>query len=194
MVADGRIKAVQGSFARYEDKAVVLTGGETVAADVAVLATGWKLGVPFIPEDYRRKLIEPDGQYRLYRVIANPDLPEMGFVGFNSSSAPCCAPSSPPTGWCVTLTGCWPAKQASEAAMNENIAMMLDWKRNERPAAGVYGGLGVAPYHLKHFDELLDDIGATVRKRNPLAEKVSPRPMPTPMRAYLKSAPQYQAA
>ena len=77
--------------------------------------------------------------------------------------------------------------------MNENIAMMLDWKRNERPAAGVYGGLCVAPYHFKHFDELLDDIGATVRKRNPLAENLAP-PDADAYARYLKSAPQYQAA
>ena len=192
MVADGRIKAVQGSFARYEDKAVVLTGGETVAADVAVLATGWKLGVPFIPEDYRRKLIEPDGQYRLYRVIANPDLPEMGFVGFNSSFCTVlCAELA--ANWLVRYADGMLAKQPSEAAMNENIAMMLDWKRNERPAAGVYGGLCVAPYHFKHFDELLDDIGATVRKRNPLAENLAP-PDADAYARYLKSAPQYQAA
>ena len=41
--------------------------------------------MPFLPEEYREKLVEPDGQYRLYRIIANPDLPDMGFVGFNSS-------------------------------------------------------------------------------------------------------------
>ena len=38
---------------------------------------------------------------------------------------------------------------------------MLHFKRVERPAAGVYGGLCVAPYHFKHFDELLADMGAT---------------------------------
>jgi hypothetical protein len=29
-------------------------------------------------------------------------------------------------------------------------------------------------YHYKHFDELLVDIGATRRRRNPLAEKFTP--------------------
>lgn len=85
MVADGRIKAIRGTFDRFENGEVVLSGGETVGADVAVLAVGWKLGVPFLPDEYRAKLIEPDGQYRLYRLIANPDLPDIGFVGFNST-------------------------------------------------------------------------------------------------------------
>ena len=38
MIADGRIKAVQGSFDHYTADSVVLTGGEVVPADVAVLS------------------------------------------------------------------------------------------------------------------------------------------------------------
>ena len=49
--------------------------------------------------------------------------------------------------------------------MRDNIEMMLHFKRVERPAAGVYGGLCVAPYHYKHFDELLADIGARPEAR-----------------------------
>src|SRR6266478_6584449 len=85
MVADGRIKAIRGSFDHYEADTIVMSNGERVKADIAVLAIGYKLGVPFLPEVYRNKLVDPDGQYRLYRLIANPDLPDLGFVGFNSS-------------------------------------------------------------------------------------------------------------
>ena len=48
MVADGRIKAIRGTFDRYDGKTIVMTGGERVAADVAMLAIGFKLGVPFL--------------------------------------------------------------------------------------------------------------------------------------------------
>src|SRR6266566_2146607 len=64
MVADGRIKAIRGTFDHYEASTIVMTGGERVSADIAVLAIGYKLGVPFLPEPYRAKLVEPDGQYR----------------------------------------------------------------------------------------------------------------------------------
>ncbi len=77
MVAGGRIKAVRGTFDHYDGKTIVMGGGERVAADVAVLAIGYKIGVPFLPETYRAKLVESDGQYRLYRLIANPDLPDL---------------------------------------------------------------------------------------------------------------------
>ena len=50
MVADGRIKAIRGSFERYDGNSIVMTGGRRVQADVAVLAIGYKLGVPFLPQ------------------------------------------------------------------------------------------------------------------------------------------------
>lgn len=53
MVADGRIKAVFGSFDHYDGDTIVMSGGERVAADVAVLAIGYKLGVPFLPAAYQ---------------------------------------------------------------------------------------------------------------------------------------------
>jgi hypothetical protein len=72
--------------------------------------------------------------------------------------------------------------------------MMLNWKRKERPSAQVYGGLCSAPFHFKHFDELLADIGATKRKRdNPLAEHFS-YPDAKSYGEFLASAPQYQAS
>ena len=192
MIADGQIKAIKGTIDRYEPSHVVLTGGERVKSDIAILATGWKLGIPFLPAEYQRKLVEPDGQYRLYRIIANPDIPDMGFVGFNSSFATVlCADLA--ANWLVRYADGTLAKQPTAREMNDNIEMMLAWKRGDRPAAGVYGGLCVAPYHFKHFDELLDDMGAKVRKRNPLAENLTP-PNADAYARFMASTPQYRAA
>jgi hypothetical protein len=74
--------------------------------------------------------------------------------------------------------------------MNADIDIMLNWKRKERPAAGVYGGLCVAPYHFKHFDELLADMGAKITKRGALVEKVTP-PDADAFARYLASVPEY---
>ena len=189
MVADGRIKAIRGTFDHYDGKTVVTTGGEPVAADVAILAIGFKLGIPFLPDAYRDKLVEPDGQYRLHRMIANPDLPDMGFVGFNSSFCTVlCAEMA--ANWLVRYCDGQLARQPTAGDMNAGIEMMLHFKRFERPAAGVYGGLCVAPYHFKHFDELLGDMGAKVSRRNPLAEKFMP-PDADAYAGFLASAPDY---
>src|SRR5438445_13479900 len=148
-------------------------GGKVVASEVAVLAIGYKLGVPFRPEEYQNKLVEPDGQYRLYRLIANPDLPDMGFVGFNSSFCTVlCADLA--ANWLVRYADGQLARQPTTQQMRDNIEMMLHFKRVERPAAGVYGGLCVAPYHYRHFDELMADIGAKEQKRGGLAGHFRP--------------------
>jgi hypothetical protein len=168
-----------------------MSDGGRVNADIAVLAIGYKLGVPFLPEAYRTRLVEPDGQYRLYRLIANPDLPDMGFVGFNSSFCTVlCADMA--AQWLVRYGDGRLARQPSEREMRDNIEMMLHFKRVERPAAGVYGGLCVAPYHYRHFDELLADIGAKQRRRSPLKEKFTP-PDADAYARFLSSAPSYRA-
>ncbi|MFD1509099.1 flavin-containing monooxygenase [Lacimonas salitolerans] len=190
---DGSIVPVRGTFDRYEGDEIVLSNGQRVGCDVSVLAVGWKLGVPVLPEEYRRKLIEPDGQYKTYRLAVNPDLPDMGFVGFNSSF--CTVLSAEMiANWLVRYADDKLARQPSEDEMRQNIQMMLDWRRKDRPAAQVYGGLCSAPFHFRHFDELLGDMGARKTKRaNPLAEQFS-YPDAAHYRRCLASTPQYQAA
>jgi len=192
MVADGRIKAVFGSFDHYEGDTIVMSGGERVGADVAVLAIGYKLGVPFLPDAYQAKLVDSDGQYRLYRLIANPDLPELGFVGFNSSFCTVlCADLA--ANWLVRYADGRLANQPTARQMHDNIEMMLHFKRVERPAAGVYGGLCVAPYHYRHFDELMADIGAKNQKSGGLAGHFQP-PDADAYAKFLATAPDYRAA
>ncbi|WP_341862310.1 NAD(P)-binding domain-containing protein [Gymnodinialimonas sp. 57CJ19] len=188
----GKIKPIQGTYVKYDGKDIVMTTGDRVQADVSILAVGWKLGVPYLPDSEKAKLIEDDGQYRVYRLAVNPDLPDMGFVGFNSSF--CTVLSAEMiANWLVRYMDGQLANMPSQQDMNDNIEMMLDWKRNERPAAKIYGGLCSAPFHFKHFDELLADMGATKKTRsNPLAEQFS-YPNHAAYGQYLASTPQYQA-
>lgn len=188
----GAVRPIQGTFQEYDGDEVVLSNGEKIGCDIAILAVGWKLGVPYLAEAEQHKLIDHDGQYKVYRLSVNPDLPNMGFVGFNSSF--CTVLSAEMiANWLVRYADGQLKNQPGDAAMRENIAMMLDWRRNQRPAAQVYGGLCSAPFHFKHFDELLADMGARKKSRtNPLAEQFS-YPNATAYGAYLQSAPHYQA-
>ncbi|MFQ6546555.1 flavin-containing monooxygenase [Aestuariibius sp. 2305UL40-4] len=187
---DGTIKPVRGTIDHYEEGHAVLTTGDRMPCDLSVLAVGWKLGVPFLAERFRDKLIDDDGQYRVYRLSVNPDLPDMGFVGFNSSF--CTVLSAEMiANWLVRFADGKLKRQPTEAQMLENIDMMLAWKRTERPAAQVYGGLCSAPFHFKHFDELLADMGAWKRSRsNPLAEHFS-YPHAPAYGEFLKTTPTY---
>jgi len=188
----GTVVPIRGTIERYEEGQVILSTGDRLEADVVVLAVGWKLGVPYLDPAYREKLIEPDGQYRVYRLSVNPDLPDMGFVGFNSSF--CSVLSAEMiANWLVRYADGQLARQPSRAEMEADIEANLAWRRGERPAAQVYGGLCSAPFHFRHLDELLADIGATKRKRaNPLAEQFS-YPDAAAYGSFLASAPQYRA-
>jgi dimethylaniline monooxygenase (N-oxide forming) len=115
----------------------------------------------------------------------------MGFIGFNSSFCTVlCADLA--ANWLVRYADGQLAHQPTAAEMRENIDLMLRFKRVERPAASVYGGLCVAPYHFKHLDELLADMGAATYRRSPLVEKFTP-PDPDTYGRFLASAPEYLA-
>jgi len=188
----GRIKPVLGTIARYDGDIVVLSGGERLGADLVILAVGWILGLPYLEQTYQDRLIEADGQYRVYRLIANPDLPDMGFVGFNSSFCTILS-AEMAANWLVRYADGKLANQPTNAEMNASIEQMLAWRREERPAARVYGGLCSAPFHFRHFDELLADMGAVKRRRgNPLAEYFS-YPNAAAYGEFLASAPGYAA-
>ncbi len=189
---DGSITSVIGTFESYQEDGLRLSTGEVVPCDIAILAVGWKLGVPYLAQEYRDKLIEDDGQYRVYRLSVNPDLPDMGFVGFNSSFCTILS-AEMIANWLVRYADGKLANQPSDEDMNRNIEEMLDWRRKERPAAKVYGGLCSAPFHFRHFDELLSDMGAGKTKRsNPIAEQFS-YPDAASYGEFLASAPQYVA-
>ena len=44
MFDNGRIKAIKGAMAAYEPGTLILSGGERVVADMAILAVGWESG------------------------------------------------------------------------------------------------------------------------------------------------------
>ena len=171
-VREGRIRAVKGSLTGYEP-GCILVDGSRIAADVVVLAVGWLQDLPFLDADTRAKLIEPDGQYRLHRLMVNPDLPGLGFVGFNSSFASALS-AELGAHW---LARCFEGslrRQPTDAAMREGIARALEWRRRERKVAQTYGGLCIAPFHHAHFDELMADMGARTKPANRLAAHLAP--------------------
>ncbi|MFE1597618.1 flavin-containing monooxygenase [Methylobacterium sp. ID0610] len=191
LIAEGKIRPVQGTIDRYEGATAVLTGGERVEADLVVMATGWKQDLPILEPADRARLVEPDGQYRLYRMIVNPDLPDLGFVGFNSSFA---TNLSAEIGahWLVRYMEGRLRRQPGRGAMEAEIARSLAWRRSERPSARAYGGLCIAPYHNRHFDALLRDIGVRTRGPNPLTATFAPL-RPSTYAALLARAPDDRA-
>ena len=138
-----------------------------------MLAIGWSQDLPYLDADTQAKLIEPDGQYRLYRMMINPDLPGLGFVGFNSSFASALS-AELGAHWLARYFEGALRRQPGAAAMQADIARSLEWKRGHRKVAATYGGLCIAPFHHAHFDELMDDMGARKKAANVLAAHLAP--------------------
>ena len=172
-VREKRIRVVKGIPAAYEPGQVVVDGATRIAADLVVLAIGWRQELPFLGEDVRRTLIEPDGQYRLYRMIVNPDLPDLGFVGFNSSFASALS-AELGAHWLARYLDGALRRQPTDADMRAEIARTLDWRRRERAVAATYGGLCIAPYHHFHFDALMADMGAETKAGRAVAAHLAP--------------------
>ncbi|CAO4149948.1 Trimethylamine monooxygenase [Methylorubrum thiocyanatum] len=191
MVTEGKITAIQGTIASYEGTDALLTGGERIPADLVVMATGWRQEIPILNAQDRAKLVDTDGQYKLYRMIVNPDLPDLGFVGFNSSFATNLS-AELGANWLVRYMDGQLARQPNRAQMEAGIARSLAWRRGERPAAQNYGGLCIAPYHNHHFSGLLGDIGVPTREANPLTALFLPLRPPIYAKLLAK-APAYQA-
>ena len=164
----GAVTPVRSPPSELEAGAVVLANGMRVPCSHLVLATGWKLGHPFLPDSVRDKLVDSDGLYRLHRFAVCPEVPDLGFVGTNSSF--CTVLSSElVSAWLVRFLDGALAKQPTVEEMQADVDRMQHWKRHQRPAASVYGGQCVAPFHFRHFDELLSDMGAPrTRPANPI--------------------------
>ena len=171
-VRDGRIRAVKGNLSGYVPGGVLVDGAR-VAADVVVLATGWLQDLPFLDPDTRDKLVEPDGQYRLHRLMVNPDLPGLGFVGFNSSFASALS-AELGAHWLARFFEGTLRRQPTDGDMRGGIARALEWRRRDRQVAQTYGGLCIAPFHHAHFDELMADMGARTKPANPLTAHLAP--------------------
>jgi cation diffusion facilitator CzcD-associated flavoprotein CzcO len=147
-----------------------LDTGDVVEADVLIFATGWRQGVPFL-EDSIRQRIEKNGRFHLYRMIVPPEVPTLGLVGYNSSTA-CQLTSEVAANWLSHLflaRMCLP----SVADMNADISRMHKWLDREMPSHRA--GYFIGPFVSHYLDDLMRDMGLqTTRTSNFIAENLLP--------------------
>jgi dimethylaniline monooxygenase (N-oxide forming) len=151
----GQLELRRGSISRFVGaEAIELDTTEKVEADVVILATGWRQGVPFLDAELLSQ-VQRNRRLYLYRQILPPSEPRLGFNGYASSKA-CPLTSEVAAHWLSQLfTG--GLEIPSVVEMEREIARVLDWADEVFPARnqGYYVGPHVAPY----LDELLRDMG-----------------------------------
>jgi dimethylaniline monooxygenase (N-oxide forming) len=175
LIRSGSIQARNGAVQQFTASEIVLDSGETISADLIVLATGWRTDYAFLPDKLRTQLqLQADGLY-LYRHMLHPAAPRLAVIG-NASTISSVLTYSLQARWLgEVLAGRIPLPTHED--MHREIEALREWKRRWMPASPQRGARLIL--HMLHYhDELVADMGLrTLRKRGifaPLKELVAP--------------------
>jgi cation diffusion facilitator CzcD-associated flavoprotein CzcO len=153
-----RLHATDGSpFAELSD-------GTTLPADLVVCSTGFTQGVPFLPADLERGLLDERGNFLLYRQIRPVDVAGLYFNGYNSSFFSPLNAEMAAVWIAADLAGAVPLPDAAamRRAVTGQLAFM-DAATNGHHCRGAK----IIPFSMHNVDEVLGDldlnIGAGVR-------------------------------
>lgn len=155
-VRKGTIDARRAEIARLEASKIVLNNGDAIEADLLVCGTGFTQELPFLETKWREKVIQQHA-YHLYRNIVHPDVPAMGFIGYNSSLFTTLT-SEVAAHWLA----CYAEGQlrpVTKEAMQEEINYMHVWRKQSRPVSAEFSGTCIAPFNYLHLDMLMKDMG-----------------------------------
>lgn len=158
-VRSNKIKVVKSEISSFYSSGVELTDGERLQADVVVFGTGYHQEMKFLEDKYRRLLIDDLGNFHLYRNLIHPDIPQMGFVGYNSSWF-CQLTSEIGSWWLVDYV----KKQLilpSRLEMIKQIDKNFYWRQSQS-FLDKDNGTCVAPFHFHYLEELMQDMGDSI--------------------------------
>ncbi|BAY82843.1 dimethylaniline monooxygenase [Calothrix parasitica NIES-267] len=155
-IESGKIKAKKASIAKFMSDGVELDSGEKLQADVVIFGTGFRQDIPFLEEKYRQLVMDEKGNFKMFRNLIHPDIPNMGFLGYNSSFF--CPLTSEIGAWWLAEYVKGNLVLPTPSQMREEIDKQLDWSMNNLPPAFAYGTC-VAPLTFDYLEDLIEDIG-----------------------------------
>ena len=140
-------------------------------ADTLVCATGFRQGVPFLPDDVVARLHDERGNFLLYRQILPTDVADVTFAGYNSSFfSPLNAEMA--AAWIAAhLAGRvdLPAPAAMRQHVDEQIAFM-DAATDGHHARGTK----IIPFSLHNVDEVLGDLDLDISRGARVKQYLNP--------------------
>lgn len=165
LATDGFFKAVRkGDIQVHRDTQIdylepgvaVLKNGERVEVDLIVAGTGFHQTIPFFAPSLLRRFTEENGDFRLYKNVLPVDVPNLAFVGYNSSLM--CQLSCEAGAMMVSEYLRGGIELPSAEAQNRYIDRRLAWNRS-RTEGNYFRGTYVVPFSIHQIDEVLDEIG-----------------------------------
>jgi cation diffusion facilitator CzcD-associated flavoprotein CzcO len=152
----GSINAKHAEIQRMEGKTIFLSTGETIKADILVCGTGFRQQIPFLEDRFQRIIMKSEG-YQLFRNIIHPQIPGLGFVGFNSSLFSSLT-SEIAANWLLAYVE-ERLNLPGQVEMEKEIQYMAKWRNTARPVSAEFSGTCVAPFNFLHLDTLMKDMG-----------------------------------
>ncbi|YAF96013.1 MAG: flavin-containing monooxygenase [Nodularia sp. CChRGM 3473] len=178
-LSSGKLKAKKTAIARFVTHGVELENGEQLHADIVIFGTGFRQDVPFLEEKYRQMLIDDQGYFHLYRNLIHPDIPEIGFVGYNSSFF--CQLTSEVGSWWLAEYVKGNLVLPSHTEMLQDMDAEFHWRQTKLPPGGGSGGC-ISPFNFHHLEQLIQDMG--VRNHQKGWQRVAEVMMPVNPSAY----------
>ncbi len=157
-IKSGKIQAIKGNIAKFIPGGIQLVNGQQLQVDVVIFGTGFSKEVNFLEEKYLCHLFDQDGNFRLYRYLINPEIPQMGFVGYLDNFF----------NLLVSEIGAWwlvdyvkgNLSLPSSLEMHQDIAVELDWLKNHLYLDKTKG-ICIGSFSLRYTEELLADMAGS---------------------------------
>jgi len=166
-VAAGRIavhpnRTIVRLLADGDRPAAELDDGTRLPADLVICATGFTQGVPFLPADVLRRVLDERGNFMLYRQIRPVDVPGLYFNGYNSSFFSPLNAEMAAVWIAADLAGAIPLP--GPAAMRSQVIGQLAFMDAATDTHHCHGGK-IIPFSLHNVDEVLGDLGVNISAR-----------------------------
>lgn len=152
-------------------KEALLKDGRKIPVDIVVCGTGWQQEVPFMEAAVMEKVLDENGDFRLYKNQLPIGTENLAFNGYNSSFYSQLSSEIGALWLAEYFTG--GLNLPSEAEMIRITSEHLKWSK-ERTNGKNSRGTNIIPFTMNHVDELLVDIGLDVSKLNKFSRWFSP--------------------
>ncbi len=184
----GKIQSRKTTIAQFCNDGVELANGERLQADIVIFGTGFHQDVPFLEEKYRQMLIDDQGYFHLYRNLIHPDIPQLGFVGYNSGLFS--QLTSEVGAWWLAEYAKGNLALPSRLEMIESMETEFHWWQTQLPQNPGSGGC-ITPFNFHHLEQLIQDMG--VKSHSKGWQKIVEVMMPVNPSAYKNIRQQLQA-
>ncbi|AKG23808.1 flavin-containing monooxygenase [Calothrix sp. 336/3] len=158
-VNSSKITTYKSTITKLSPNTIELNDGKIISADTLIFATGFCQNISFLEDYYRTLIVDNNGNFNLYRNLIHPDIPDIGFVGYNSSFF--CPITSEIGSWWLRDYFKGNLNLPSKEDIYREMEAEFYWRqRNWR--YGKYNGTCVAPFSFHYIEQLMKDMGLQI--------------------------------